>query len=124
MKQLLILAVGGALGTVARYGSTLFIEKFAIRPFPLGTIGINIIGSFLMGLIFVFILEKNHLEDIWRLPLMVGFLGAYTTFSTFALDTVKLLEQQHVLVAMIYILSSVLFTVLAIFLGMWLARQF
>lgn len=119
---MLYVAVGGTLGAVARYGLGLLIGSRWNHGFPMGTFIINLLGSFLLGLINVFVLERTILNPEWRLGLGVGFLGAFTTFSTFTYETMVLLEEGSYLLAIGYVGSSVAVGLAAAFFGIILAR--
>ena len=79
------IALGGALGSIARHGMTVYFDQLLGRDFPYGVFIANILGSAAMGVLFVLILERGLLSEVWRSILIVGFLGAFTTFSTFSL---------------------------------------
>lgn len=93
------------------------------RDFPYGTLAVNVAGSLLMGVSFVLLVERLGSAPEWRALVMIGFLGAFTTFSTFSLETVQLLEGGAVGRAMINVLSSVAFCLVATWLGIVLGRQ-
>ncbi|MFT7558575.1 MAG: CrcB protein [Flavobacteriales bacterium] len=118
----LAVAAGGSFGALARFGIAQWMSGFGLK-WPLATFSANILGSFLMGLGFVIIVEKTMLPDPWRHLLLVGFLGAFTTFSTFAIETLTLIEAEQWKTAIIYWLSSCLATIMVAFLGATLARQ-
>jgi len=108
---------GGALGAVARYVlSTTIMDKMGAN-FPYGTLLVNVLGSFLMGFLAMFLVERIGLDPLLRLGLFVGFLGAFTTFSTFSMETMNLFEQGYHVRALINMLVNVLFSVLAVWLG-------
>ncbi len=113
----LAVALGGALGAVGRYATTTYLFPVLENRFPLGTLCANLIGSLLMGVSYVLIIEKGVLAPEWRGWIMAGFLGAFTTFSTFALDAVTLWQNGHGTIALAYILISVLGCVLAVALA-------
>lgn len=116
------IALGGALGAVSRYYLSVAAERWNTSSFPLGTFTVNILGSLLIGICFVVFMEKLHLVDTWRPVIVIGFLGALTTFSTYSLDALLLLQQGNYNTALFYIISSVLVCLLAAFVGMQLAR--
>ena len=122
--QWLAVAIGGALGAMARYGVTVYLVPLSGNRFPLGTLSANVIGSLFMGLFYVLIIEKGSLPEEARGWIMVGFLGAFTTFSTFALDAVTLWQNGHGTIAISYALISVMGSILAVFAGMQLALKF
>lgn len=112
MKYLLFIALGGATGSVARYLLALWTQAQWQGDFPLGTLLVNFAGSFGIGVVFV-LLERQILHPDWRSVLMVGFLGAFTTFSTFSLEAITLWESGQGGQALGYMLASVMLCVLA-----------
>ncbi|GAB0151656.1 fluoride efflux transporter CrcB [Marinobacterium sp. BA1] len=123
MIHLFAVALGGALGAVARYWVSGWLNN-AGHPIPVGTLSVNVLGSFLMGVCFVLIFEKARLSPELRPLVMVGFLGAFTTFSTFSLETVAMISEGHIMSALIYISLSVLLCIAALGAGLWLTRLF
>lgn len=121
--QFLAIALGGALGALMRYWVSGVLNNAEHR-MPWGTLACNVVGSFLMGVCFVLILEKSRLDPEMRPLLMVGFMGAFTTFSTFSMETVAMLQEGHVMSAAIYILLSVLLCITALSAGLWITRLF
>jgi CrcB protein len=108
MQNYLIIGLGGFLGAVARYAVSLWIGQRWGRVFPLGTFFINISGSFLIALVMSLSIERLMISPQWRLFLAVGFLGAYTTFSTFEFETGTLLRDGEWLIAGLNVVLSVL----------------
>lgn len=113
MKHLVLIAIGGASGALCRHWMVLLVNGFANSRFPFGTLAVNLIGSFLIGVMYVLITERLALHPDWRSVLMVGFLGAFTTFSTFSLETIALLENGQLLYAGLYVLFSLLLCIVA-----------
>ena len=122
MQQLLFIAGGGALGALCRYWVSGYVINNTNHYLPLGTLTVNMLGSLAMGIFFVLIMEKSQIAPEYRPLLMVGFLGAFTTFSTFSLETVVLLQEGHIMSAAIYILLSVICCTAALFAGVWFTR--
>ncbi len=118
MTSYLAIALGGAIGAVSRYWLSGAVERLNGSSFPLGTFSVNLLGSFLIGVLFVLFMEKSQLAEHYRALLVVGLLGSLTTFSTFSLDALLLLQQGHYNTAIFYILSSVVVCVLACLAGM------
>ena len=121
MKYLLFIALGGASGAVARYLVSNWAHALWEGRWPVGTLLVNMLGSFLIGVVFVLI-ERQIMHPDWRSVLMVGFLGAFTTFSTFSLETITLLEEGHILQAVAYMTVSALSCVLMAGLSIHLTR--
>ena len=109
-------AVGGALGALARHALTLWAARM-YPAFPLGTLGINVVGSFLLGLTVALTL-RGAVPEAWRVAFGTGFLGAFTTFSTFSVDTVRLLQAGEGRALGLYLLGNVGLGLLAAFAGM------
>lgn len=118
------IAAGGAIGSVLRYLVMGVVGRAFVSSFPYGTLGVNVLGSAFMGVLVGLLaryLPANQNE--LRLFLAVGVLGGFTTFSAFSLDVVTLIEGQQMTQAAIYVLASVLLSVAALMLGLWLVRQ-
>jgi len=123
MKQLLAIAAGGAVGAVLRYGLSQAVYNVLGRGFPYGTLVVNVLGSLCMGFLFVFLIERTTLDVLWRAALLVGVLGAFTTFSTFSMETLNLLEEGAWSLAALNVLMSVTLCIGAAWAGVTLARQ-
>ena len=122
MKVLLAVAIGGAIGAIARFQlSQSFIKSFS-RDFIYNIMLANIVGCFLMGVCYEFMNLKMNVGVEWRAFFMVGVLGAFTTFSSFALDVFILVERGSYLNASMYILSSVVFSIVGLFVGIYIMR--
>ncbi len=110
-------AIGGALGALARYGLTLLLESFtrgsSLKDFPLATLLINVLGSFLLAVV-VTLLQGGAITPAWRVALGTGFLGAFTTFSTFAFETDLLLSRGQTLQTLLYVCGNLILGFLAI----------
>jgi len=115
-------AVGGALGAMARYALSTWVFQVSSNKFPYATLTVNVLGSFVMGILFVVIIERTALPVEMRNLWMIGFLGAFTTFSTFSLDALGLWQNGHLFMALLYVLSTVVLCLLAISSSIWLTR--
>ncbi|HKK22843.1 MAG TPA: fluoride efflux transporter CrcB [Pseudohaliea sp.] len=122
MKHLLFVALGGAGGAVTRYLLGSWLHALWAGAWPVGTFLVNVTGSAAIGAVFV-LLERGSLHPDWRSVLMVGFLGAFTTFSTFSLETVELWQGGEGGLALGYVLASVVGCVLAAAGTMYLLRS-
>ncbi|HIG66348.1 MAG TPA: fluoride efflux transporter CrcB [Porticoccaceae bacterium] len=120
----LAVALGGALGSMARYALSTWIFQVSSHKFPYATLTVNVLGSFVMGVLFVVIVEKAALPQEMRNLLMIGFIGAFTTFSTFSLDALGLWQNGHLFMAFIYTLATVILCIIAISSAIWLTRLF
>lgn len=122
MKNLLVVGGGGFLGAIARYALALAFDAFWTHRFPLATFVINVTGAFVLGLFLTLAVERLALPIEWRLFVATGFLGAYTTFSTFEYETQRLVEGGSAWLGLGYVVSSVVVGYAAVQLGVWLAR--
>ncbi|NTU43304.1 MAG: fluoride efflux transporter CrcB [Nitrospirales bacterium] len=120
--EYLIIGAGGFAGAVARYILASWIGQQWGRSFPLGTLIINVSGSFLIGLLMTLFTERFMVNPQWRLLLVVGFLGAYTTFSTFEYETGRLLKDGELLFAALNVVLSVFSGFVALKIGEAIAR--
>ena len=123
MTHLLLVAAGGAAGSVSRYLVTLGAARLLGAHFPWGTLAVNIVGSFLMGLVIALGAHKLHISNEMRLTLTTGFLGGFTTFSAFSLDFAYLFERKDYTLAALYLAGSVGLSILAFFAALILVRQ-
>ena len=122
MYTYLAIAFGGALGALSRHWLTSAMENLNGTDFPLGTFVVNLFVSFLIGLVFVVFAEKLSFAEQWRPVIIIGFLGAMTTFSTFSLDALLLFQQGQYNTALFYVLGSVVLCLSAAYIGMYVSR--
>jgi len=111
------------LGAWARYGQTIAVQDIFGRSFPIATLSINVIGSFLMAFIFTVTLEKLNVSEPVRTGMLTGGVGGYTTFSTFSLEMYSLFQAGHLVKGAAYMILSILLGLLAVILGVWLANR-
>jgi CrcB protein len=123
LKTILLIAVGGALGAVMRFLSQVTVYELVGRSFPYGTLFVNVTGSFLMGLLSIFLVEKFNLGAEWHMAILIGVLGSFTTFSTFSLETLVLFEQGDMFKALANIMLSVVLCIGAVWTGAYFAKQ-
>ncbi len=123
MAQLAFIAAGGAIGALMRYWLSNGIYVFMGRGFPYGTLTVNVTGSLIMGFLYVFMIERMDASVEWRAALMIGLLGAFTTFSTFSIETMNLLESGEQLKAALNVILSVTLCLLGCWLGMVVGRN-
>jgi CrcB protein len=123
MPVSLAVALGGAIGSVARYGLDRLIERRSFSLFPWSTFTINATGCLLIGVVIAALVDRHHLPAWLRLGVAVGILGGYTTFSTFAQETLDLIEEGRIALASLYAVGSVSLGVVAVFVGMRAGRH-
>ena len=117
------IAIGGTLGCWARYARSNLVQAVFGRDFPLATLSINVIGSFLMGFLFILTLERLMIPPSVRVGVLTGVLGGYTTFSTFEMETLLLAENGEFVKAGLYVVLSVVIGFAAAFGGAYIARN-
>ena len=123
MTQLMAIAAGGALGAVLRYWTSIAVHSRLGQGFPYGTLVVNVAGSLLMGFLYVWLLERASVGSAFRGFLTIGILGALTTFSTFSVETLALVEAGHPGKAALNVFLSVTVCLAAAALGIFAARQ-
>ena len=122
MTKILAIMTGGSLGAVFRYLLFVFIQRNSSPAFPFGTLAVNLIGSFLIGYLWA-IFEGTRLTGSWKLFIFTGFLGGFTTFSTFAREATQLLKVGEYKIALTYMLISNIAGIALVLLGFMLARR-
>lgn len=123
MKQVLAISVGASCGAVCRWWTVLLIQRWFGAGYPWATLLVNAVGSFVLGFLVIWFLDKTHLSDLLRLMLIVGFLGSFTTFSTFSLESVRLMEQGSVTLSLAHTIGSVVLCIAMAWLGMLIAKM-
>lgn len=124
MNILLLIFIGAGLGGVCRYAVSNATYLFLNTNFPYGTLIVNVSGCFIMGILFVFILDRlNEAAPQLRALLLVGFLGGYTTFSSFSIETISLLENAEYMKAFLNIFLSTTLCLIAAWAGVIIGRQ-
>lgn len=116
-RTLILIGIGGGAGSILRFLISLGVNRYFTSSFPWGTFAVNIIGSFLAGLILGTLNAHNAHNNDWRMFLMTGFCGGFTTFSAFTAENLVLLQSGQILTAIAYVLSSVIVSLLAIWIG-------
>jgi fluoride exporter len=123
MTNLLYIAGGGAVGALLRYWMSSAIHNFFGRDFPYGTLTVNVTGSIIIGLFYVLSIERMDAGIEWRAAIMIGLLGAFTTFSTFSLETLTLIETGEQLKAVLNITLSLTLCLTGCWAGIVIGRQ-
>lgn len=123
MVQVLFIAAGGAIGSVFRYLVSTGIYILVGRAFPYGTLTVNVAGSMMIGVLYILFFERMDVSAEWRAGLIIGFLGGFTTFSSFSLETMNLIEAGEQLRALLNVLFNVSLCLLACWSGIVIARQ-
>ena len=122
MSPTVLVFLGGGIGSVLRYGVTLAATSIFGIGFPVGTLTVNIVGSFVMGLFAAYFAPWGEAALAWRLLFMTGVMGGFTTFSAFSLDTAVLYERGQSVAALLYVAASNVGSITALFLGLMLLR--
>jgi CrcB protein len=123
LSQILFIAVGGAIGAVLRYLGSTAVYAWLGRGFPYGTLFVNVLGSLIMGVLAILLIERISTGPELRALLLIGLLGSFTTFSTFSIETLNLIEQGGLIKAGLNILLSVILCLAAAWVGTLLGRQ-
>jgi CrcB protein len=123
LTQILFIAAGGAIGALLRFWVSTGVYALVGRGFPYGTLAVNVLGSLLMGFLYVLFLERMSVGPEVRGAVLIGLLGAFTTFSTFSIETLNLIEQADFLKAGLNIIISVSASILATWFGLILGRE-
>ena len=119
----LYIALGGALGAMARYALGHKISELLGATFPYGTLSINLLGSFFIGVLWVWFAQPSWGNPAYKHVLIIGFLGAFTTFSSFSLESLLLLQQDRFLAFFLYVGTSVVACLSATGLGFWVTKH-
>lgn len=122
IKQLLLVGIGGGLGSMLRFLVSVTTSRFVPGTFPLPTLLINLSGCFLIGILAGIFAQPPYADNNMRFLLVTGFCGGYTTFSTFAHENLLLLENQQVFMAIGYTLLSVVLGIALVWAGMWVSQ--
>ena len=123
MQELVVIALGGAVGALARFGVSHISNVWFGSHFPYGTLICNIMGSFLIGIAFVILTEKALLSPVWRSAIIIGFLGAFTTFSALQLEAVDYMRAGNAWHGMLYLVLSIALGVPVAACGRWIAMR-
>jgi CrcB protein len=113
-KNFLLVGIGGAIGSVLRY---LFSQMIKSGPFPLATFTVNIIGSFLIGIFIALSIKQSEFNSSWKIFLATGICGGFTTFSSFSIENLQLIQQGKWMTSLLYIAGSILLGVIATAIG-------
>lgn len=122
MSNLILVMIGSAFGGGVRYWLSNAVYKYFPVSFPYGTLAVNIVGSFLLGIIIFFLDDREIINTQWRFFLTMGFCGGFTTFSTFSLETFNLLRDSQYFFAIMNVLSNVFLCMIGIFLAYILSK--
>lgn len=121
MKTLLLVFLGGGIGSLLRYLTSIITQKFYNGTFPVATLTVNIIGCLLIGILVGFF-EKIHVNPNLKFLFITGFCGGFTTFSAFSMESISLIQNQQTALALTYILLSVFLGLIAVWAGLFLAK--
>ncbi|HTO39210.1 MAG TPA: fluoride efflux transporter CrcB [Brumimicrobium sp.] len=122
IKAMLLVGLGGGVGSMFRYSISVLFNKFSTTLFPWPTFIVNVLGSFLMGLLISYFGRSLVVSPNLKLLLVAGFCGGFTTFSTFSIEGLNLLNSGNTTIALTYILGSVFFGLIAVWLGVTIGK--
>ena len=122
MMEYVMVAAGGMIGAVGRYAVTGWISRISDTTFPYGTFVVNVAGSFLLGVIATLLIDRLAVDPYWRLFLTIGFLGSFTTFSTVSYESLRIMEAGMFDIALLNLLGSIAFGLVAAWMGVVAAR--
>lgn len=123
LRNILIVGIGGFFGSILRYLGGIWIDKLSHTSFPWGTFFVNIVGSFIIGIVYAIAEKGNFLNEEWRLLLAVGFCGGFTTFSSFAYNNFTLLKDHTIGLFLFNVFGSIAIGVFTVYLGIILVRS-
>lgn len=123
LKTMLIVGSGGFIGSALRYLVQVNVEKLMSGTFPMGTLLVNVTGSFIIGIIYAFAEKGNLMSPEWRIFLAVGICGGFTTFSTFTMDNLNLMKDNSLFQLLLYTGGSLFLGIVAVYLGIILTRS-
>ena len=118
IRVFILVGIGGALGSMLRYSTSLLMQRFYPHAFPVGTLVVNVLGCLLIGVLIALLGKSNTLQADIKLLLVTGFCGGYTTFSAFAYENIQLMQSGQYQAAVLYICSSIVLCFLAVWCGM------
>jgi CrcB protein len=124
MSGFIVVGIGAAIGGALRHAINLWSAHLLGLGFPCGILIVNVSGSLAMGLLAAYFVFKGEIPQAWRLFLTTGILGGFTTFSAFSLDVALLYERGQPCLALVYSIGSVVLSIAALFVGLWIVRQF
>ena len=122
MQKVLLIGLAGLLGTLGRYGLSVLVERRFGDSFPAGMLAVNVAGCFLAGLLFYFLMERNLASPMMQAVVMIGFLGGFTTFSAFGLQTFALLREGRIWFATLNLVGSNVLGLLMVWAGYTLGK--
>ena len=120
--KILVVGLGGFLGSAARYVTVRSVDEKLNAVFPYGTLAVNVIGSFLLGIVYSLVLRKAGITENWRLFLSAGFCGGFTTFSAFTRENFNLIQQKLIGTSLAYTSLSLIAGLFALIAGVWIGR--
>jgi CrcB protein len=124
VNKVLLIGVGSGIGGISRYLLSAFVHQYVGRSFPYGTLIVNALGCLLMGFIFIILLERfDGMGDQLRAFFLIGFLGGFTTFSSFSIETLNLFENGQLISSFVNIMASIILCLVLTWIGMLLGRQ-
>ena len=122
MNQLLLIFIGGGLGSLVRFALSKFIQENIDRTFPFGTLGVNVLASIVLGIFVGMVESKSLINPNYKALIAIGFCGGFSTFSTFSNDTLQLIQNNRITEAFLNIFLNVMLCLLATFGGLMLAK--
>jgi fluoride exporter len=120
--KILLVGLGGSLGSMLRYISARTIDTRINSSFPYGTLTVNLVGSLIIGVVYAITIRKTG-SDNWRVFLGAGFCGGFTTFSAFAVENLNMINQRMFSSSLVYIIGSILLGILAVVIGTWIGNK-